>query len=81
MAVDRLATFHPDDADLALGVSRKLKAGEGEQLIRYRAMHKDGGWRWVEAAVRAYGDPSDPELAGYVATIRDISAANQQKRI
>ncbi len=73
LAMDRMATFHPDDRDMAGTLLQSLSAGKWEHTMRYRAMQKAGGYRWLEATVRAYGDRTAGEVKGYVAAIRDIS--------
>jgi diguanylate cyclase (GGDEF)-like protein len=47
-----------------------------EQTIQYRIREKSGGWKWVQALVRAYGVEGEA-IAGYVMTIRDISDQKQ----
>lgn len=73
LGMDRMATFHPDDRDIAGTLLQSLSAGKWEHTMRYRAMQKAGGYRWLEATVRAYGDRTAGEVKGYVAAIRDIS--------
>ena len=65
--------MHEDDHDKAKQVIERLRAGNLVQTFRYRALQKGGNYRWVEAHVVGYLDPARHEVAGYVATIRDIS--------
>jgi diguanylate cyclase (GGDEF)-like protein/PAS domain S-box-containing protein len=70
--------FHPEDRELARGVIEGLKKGDLSQHFRYRALQKDGSYRWLEANVTGFLDPDSRYTAGYVATIRDIA---EQKKI
>ncbi len=72
LQLDRLKTIHPEDQHLAGLILESLAGGKREHSMRYRVMQKDGGSRWVEASVRAYGD-AHTDIAGYVGTLRDIS--------
>jgi diguanylate cyclase (GGDEF)-like protein/PAS domain S-box-containing protein len=72
LALNRFDTFHPDDRTTAEQVVESLKKGVREQTIRYRMLEKSGSWKWVRAAIRAYGVEGEA-IAGYVGTIRDIS--------
>lgn len=73
LALDRLATFHPDDLQMATLVIESMLQGKSEHTFRYRIAQKDGGWRWVEARVRTYMDDNTGAIAGYVGTVRDIA--------
>ena len=79
LALDRLATIHPADQEIGTTLLESLENGKREHSVRYRLMQKDGSWRWVEAIVRAYGDASGSRIAGYVSTVRDISALKQSE--
>jgi diguanylate cyclase (GGDEF)-like protein/PAS domain S-box-containing protein len=70
--------FHPEDREMARGVLEGLKNGALTQNFRYRALHKDGSFRWLEASVTGFLDPESRYTAGYVATVRDIA---EQKKI
>ncbi len=73
LALKPLEMFHPEDRETArLGIE-DVKNGKMSHIFRYRALQKDGGYRWVEAIVAGYIDPVSRKTAGYVATIRDIS--------
>jgi diguanylate cyclase (GGDEF)-like protein/PAS domain S-box-containing protein len=76
LAMDRFATFHPEDREMARDAVRRLGAGLQEQTIQYRIREKSGGWKWVQAVVRAYGVEGEA-IAGYVGTMRDISDQKQ----
>ena len=72
LALNRLDTFHPDDLDLVSTTLDSLRHGKWEHTLRYRLLQKHGGYRWVEAKVRAYGDEATGSIAGYVGAVRDI---------
>jgi diguanylate cyclase (GGDEF)-like protein/PAS domain S-box-containing protein len=78
LAIKGVEMFHPLDRELAERVISSLRNGELSQTFRYRAMQKDGGFRWLEANVTGFLDPVSGQTAGYVATIRDIA---EQKKI
>jgi diguanylate cyclase (GGDEF)-like protein/PAS domain S-box-containing protein len=78
LSVKGVDMFHPDDREMARGVIEGLKKGDLSQHFRYRALQKDGGYRWLEANVTGFLDPDSRYTAGYVATIRDIA---EQKKI
>ncbi|SEF45816.1 PAS domain S-box-containing protein/diguanylate cyclase (GGDEF) domain-containing protein [Bryocella elongata] len=73
LLLDRQSTFHPDDYPLAELVVESIRQGKMHHQFRYRIAHKDGSWRWVEASVTAYLNPSSHEVSGYVGTLRDIT--------
>lgn len=64
--------IHPDERSGALEclTRRGQQAGSG-QLIQFRARHKDGSWRHMEAIVTNRMD--DPRIAGIVVDARDIT--------
>ena len=76
LAMDRFETFHPEDRELARNAVRSISSGVQEQTIQYRMREKSGGWKWVQAVVRAYGAEGEA-TAGYVVTMRDISDQKQ----
>jgi len=78
LAMKRYDTIHPDDQEEARRIIQGLRAGNLRQVLRYRTLHKSGGYRWVEASITGYLDPVSGETGGYVATIRDI--ADQKAR-
>ena len=80
LAMDRLATIHPEDRDLATTLLASLSGGKWEHSMRFRVLHKAGGYRWVESTVRAYGSQADGLVHGYVAAVRDISEQRQTER-
>ena len=73
-ALSQMNGVHPDDRDLARAIITSLREGKSTHTFRYRAMHKDSSFRWVEAFVHGYRDEEDGPIAGYVATLHDISA-------
>lgn len=67
---------HPDDM-LASSESFKrlaLKAGAGH-MVQFRARHKDGSWRWLEAISRNL--LHEPAVGAIVANLRDITERKQ----
>lgn len=77
VAMEHLDTMHPDDRELGQSILSSLAAGKLNHTFRYRARCKNGDHRWVEAFIRGYRHFDSVDVAGYVSTIRDISA---QKR-
>jgi diguanylate cyclase (GGDEF)-like protein/PAS domain S-box-containing protein len=77
VALKHLGAIHPADRDLAQTIHASLAKGKMNHTFRYRAVCRDGGFRWVEACVRGYRDSRSGAVAGYVATVRDISAQKQ----
>jgi diguanylate cyclase (GGDEF)-like protein/PAS domain S-box-containing protein len=72
---------HPLDREAAKRFVVRLKDGELVQLFRYRALQKDGTYRWVEANIVGYVDPISQETAGYVATVRDVSEEKKREEL
>ena len=68
--------IHPDDRAGEQHVVDGIHAGNLSHILRYRALQKRGGYRWVEATISGYLDPDSQLPSGYIATVRDIS---QQK--
>ncbi len=68
---------HPDDLAMLRDETGSLAEGKPEASIVFRALHKRGGWIWVEGCFRrileARGD--DPTI---VATFRDVSERHAQ---
>ena len=76
LGLSRKDTVHEEDQDVIPMLQQSLRDGKREHTIRYRLMRKDGSCLWAEATIRAYGEQ---EVAGYVGTIRDISAQKQSE--
>ncbi|HKO12634.1 MAG TPA: diguanylate cyclase [Acidobacteriaceae bacterium] len=74
VSMQHLDTIHPDDRELGRSILSSLAAGKLNHTFRYRALCKDGEYRWVEAFIRGYRHTGSVNVAGYVSTIRDISA-------
>jgi diguanylate cyclase (GGDEF)-like protein/PAS domain S-box-containing protein len=81
LAIPHMQTVHPDDRPLIDRTKDSMLAGHSEHIIRYRAARKKGGWCWVEAAIRAFYEPDNGVMRGYVGTIRDISGLKQIEEI
>ena len=71
--------MHPEDRGGATAVLSELKAGVLSHVFRYRALQRNGGYRWVEATVTGYQQPGTTDLAGYIATIRDCTDRKQRE--
>jgi diguanylate cyclase (GGDEF)-like protein/PAS domain S-box-containing protein len=72
-ALGYLGAVHEDDREFAQGIIDSLIVGEARQTFRHRLLRKDGNSRWVESSVRGFTDSQSAHIAGYVATVRDIS--------
>jgi diguanylate cyclase (GGDEF)-like protein/PAS domain S-box-containing protein len=75
--MEYLQTMHPDDRESGSAILASLAAGKLNHTFRYRTRCKDGEYRWVEASIRGYRHAGSVNVAGYVSTIRDISAQKQ----
>ncbi len=64
---------HPRDREIMDEMLSQLKLNVGAQTCRYRLQRKDGTYGWFEASANGYVDPNSLEIAGYVATVHDIS--------
>jgi diguanylate cyclase (GGDEF)-like protein/PAS domain S-box-containing protein len=73
--------MHPLDHETAARAIEGLKKGELLQIFRYRALQRDGSYRWVEGNVAGYIDPASGETAGYVATVRDVSEEKEREEL
>lgn len=72
-ALGYLGAVHEEDREFAQGIIDSLIVGEARQTFRHRLLCKDGNSRWVESSVRGFTDSESDRIAGYVATVRDIS--------
>jgi diguanylate cyclase (GGDEF)-like protein/PAS domain S-box-containing protein len=72
-ALGYLGAVHEEDREFAQGIIDSLIVGEARQTFRHRLLCKDGNSRWVESSVRGFTDSEADHIAGYVATVRDIS--------
>ena len=68
-----LAGIHPDDRAHTFEVSESLLRGAKARICRYRHLHKDGHYVWLEASFRTISDPVDGKPIEFVGTVRDIS--------
>jgi diguanylate cyclase (GGDEF)-like protein/PAS domain S-box-containing protein len=67
-----LDLVHPDDAALIREALATVSGrDEGTMMLEFRGEHSDGTWRWFEA--RATNLLADPEIAGVLMNVRDIS--------
>jgi diguanylate cyclase (GGDEF)-like protein/PAS domain S-box-containing protein len=72
---------HPLDREVTIRAVERLRNGELVQIFRYRALQKDGTYRWVEANAVGYVDQVSRETAGYVATVRDVSEEKKREEL
>ncbi|MFQ5471536.1 MAG: PAS domain S-box protein [Dehalococcoidia bacterium] len=64
--------IHPDDLEAVAALRSELLVSPGKTMqIVYRAKHKDGSWRWIEAAATNLYD--EPSVAAIVVNYRDIT--------
>lgn len=68
----RFGSIHPEDRDLAETIVKSIANGKVDHIFRYRLMHKDAGWGWVEGFIRGYRDSEAGPVVGYVLTLHDI---------
>ncbi|WAT18346.1 PAS domain-containing protein [Aurantiacibacter sp. MUD11] len=68
-----LAGIHPDDRAHTLEVSESLLRGAKARIARYRHLHKDGHYVWLEANFRTITDSETGLVKEFVGTVRDIS--------
>jgi len=65
---------HPDD------LARVVRPAPGLTIRNLsRARHRDGSWRWIEAAATNLTD--DPAVRAYVANFRDVTERQEAERI
>jgi diguanylate cyclase (GGDEF)-like protein/PAS domain S-box-containing protein len=77
LGLGQMGGMHPEDRDHARTVIESLASGKVQHAFRHRILGKDGRYRWVESFLRGYTDSDSGQVAGYVATVRDISAQIQ----
>jgi diguanylate cyclase (GGDEF)-like protein/PAS domain S-box-containing protein len=64
--------LHPDDLPgLGDALARLYADPDREQVYQFRLLHRDGGWRWMEATLRDFRDR--PAVAGVVSAFRDVT--------
>lgn len=69
-------TVHPDDASrIAAAFQRGSQRTKGHWSIEFRARHRDGSWRYVEAA--ATNLLRDHSVEGIVVNVRDVTERKQ----
>jgi PAS domain S-box-containing protein len=71
------AMTHPEDLPMVVEHMRGLMAGgrRASMPIRYRALHKDGSWVWIESNPRVIFDELTGAPAECIDMIRNISQA------
>lgn len=78
LALGQFGGIHPKDHDHVQTMLDSLSGGKMNHALRYRALCRDGSYRWVEATVKGYTGDGQP--AGYVATVRDISTQLESEK-
>lgn len=69
-----LGFMHPEDrSDPQVRVAYALAGPAAMQTIRFRHLHKDGTYVWVESTVRGIFDPATGALVEFQAATRDVS--------
>ncbi|MEO8562528.1 MAG: PAS domain S-box protein [bacterium] len=79
-----LGYIHPSDRSTLNDALRPLTGGAAESaLVEVRFFHRDGGYRWVEASMRAVRE--DDAAIGTMGTLRDATqrraAAEERQRL
>jgi PAS domain S-box-containing protein len=68
---------HPEDISACLAfLERTIKTGVAQASIEYRALHKDGNWRWHTTNASALHDDSG-RVVTYLAIAHDITDRKQ----
>jgi PAS domain S-box-containing protein len=73
VGMDVFSKAHPEDAAELLKVMEKVFANPGKTMDGHtaRLLHKDGGWRWIEATITNL--LHDPAIKGIVDNFRDVT--------
>jgi diguanylate cyclase (GGDEF)-like protein/PAS domain S-box-containing protein len=67
---------HPEDRDRLAGAwSRVLRGPGATELLECRVRHADGSWRWTEQSMTNLLE--DPDIAGVVVNVRDVTDRRQ----
>lgn len=70
--------IHPDDQASVAAAYRAMldqDANAHPPQVRYRGLHADGRWIWLEGRPRVVFDPQSGEPIGYQDEVRDISVS------
>jgi diguanylate cyclase (GGDEF)-like protein/PAS domain S-box-containing protein len=74
VGVKAFGTVHPDDAEHVAQIFQTVLCGGSERAtIVNRMRHRNGGWIWVEAQLRALKDAESGATSGVIGSLRDIS--------
>lgn len=65
--------IHPDDRERVRGVLARLRTTDTSELVRFRVLHREGGYRWLEALGRLAPSPDHPGDIETVYSARDIT--------
>jgi diguanylate cyclase (GGDEF)-like protein/PAS domain S-box-containing protein len=75
VGINPIDVIHPEDAPRLTLVLQTLRSGQTDRhSIINRIRHRNGGWVWVEAQLRAVKAPDTGEFTGIIGSLRDISA-------
>ena len=70
--VDVFSLIHPDDAAMVReDFEKKVSDLDYSQPITFRLVHRDGGWRWVEAL--GSNLLHDPDVEAILVNLRDVT--------
>jgi PAS domain S-box-containing protein len=74
-----LNLVHPDDLPFAQESMMELLNSPGVPIKSpiFRALHKNGSWRWIESTATNHLD--DPDIKGIVTNFRDITESKDAK--
>jgi PAS domain S-box-containing protein len=78
---DLLHLVHPDDRSAVANIFTELARSRASTAatLRYRLLHTDGGWRWIEAT--ATNLLEEPSVAAIVVNRRDVSAEVEAQQL
>ena len=79
LSIKDLDFIHPEDRQQARIVIEQLQQGVLSHTFRYRALQKDGQYRWVEATITGYRDSGCDPVGGYVAMVRDFTHQKERE--
>jgi PAS domain S-box-containing protein len=74
-----LSYIHPDDQDRVRATLERSSRSNGEGfVVKYRAEHADGSYRWMESRGSDHSDTAGIE--GYLINSRDITAQREREQ-
>lgn len=69
---DAYEFFHPGDLEVIQQSHDTILEGTDTYRVRYRILHKDGSWIWVETTSRTMREPETSEPGEIVALTRRV---------